>query len=155
LNQPALEKEPPVSLKDQVLEKIVDNLESEGVTVSVNGGPAVPIRNLRAMLDDMATVASTADQVATRRDNVVTSAPQSLTNASKEKLKQFVARIERLEDEKTELAGQLKEVYGEAKALGYDTKAVRALIRLRKIPKGARDEAQMVLDLYCEAVGEI
>jgi uncharacterized protein (UPF0335 family) len=88
-------------------------------------------------------------------DNVQTTAPQSLTNASKEKLKQFVARIERLEDEKTELAGQLKEVYGEAKALGYDNKALRALIRLRKIPKGEREEAQMVLDLYCEAVGEI
>jgi uncharacterized protein (UPF0335 family) len=88
-------------------------------------------------------------------DEVVSAAPQSLTSASKEKLKQFVARIERLEEEKTELAGQLKEVYGEAKALGYDTKALRSVIRLRKIPAGERSEAEMILDLYLEAIGEI
>nr|MCU0882668.1 DUF2312 domain-containing protein [Hyphomonadaceae bacterium] len=52
-----------------------------------------------------------------------TTAPQALNSAAKEKLRQFVARVERLEEEKTELAGQLKEVYAEAKSLGFDTKA--------------------------------
>jgi uncharacterized protein (UPF0335 family) len=87
-------------------------------------------------------------------DNQV-SAPQSLTSSSKEKLRQFVARIETLETEKSELAEQLKEVYGEAKSLGFDTKALRAVIRLRKQNASDRAEAEMMLDLYLEAVGEI
>jgi uncharacterized protein (UPF0335 family) len=79
--------------------------------------------------------------------------PQSLNGAAKEKLRQFVARVERLEEEKAEIAGQLKEVYGEAKALGYDTKALRAVIRARKQDARERDEAQMVFDLYWDVVG--
>jgi uncharacterized protein (UPF0335 family) len=88
-------------------------------------------------------------------DDVVEAAPQALTNASKEKLRQFVERIERLEEEKAELMSQLKEVYGEAKALGFDTKALRTVVRLRKQPAQERAEAEMVLDLYLQAVGEI
>jgi uncharacterized protein (UPF0335 family) len=87
-------------------------------------------------------------------DNHV-SAPQALTSSSKEKLRQFVARIETLETEKSELAEQLKEVYGEAKSLGFDTKALRAVIKLRKQNANDRAEAEMMLDLYLEAVGEI
>lgn len=87
-------------------------------------------------------------------DNNV-SAPQALTSSSKEKLRQFVARIETLETEKSELAEQLKEVYGEAKSLGFDTKALRAVIKLRKQNASDRAEAEMMLDLYLEAVGEI
>jgi uncharacterized protein (UPF0335 family) len=78
-----------------------------------------------------------------------------LTSASKEKLRQFVARIETLETEKSELAEQLKEVYGEAKSLGFDTKALRSVIKLRKQNANDRAEAEMMLDLYLEAVGEI
>lgn len=88
-------------------------------------------------------------------DDEIEAAPQSLTNASKEKLRQSVDRIERLEEEKSELMGQIKEVYAEAKALGFDTKALRAVIRLRKQDKQARAEAEMVLDLYLQALGEI
>ena len=88
-------------------------------------------------------------------DQTHVSAPQALTSSSKEKLRQFVARIETLETEKTELAEQLKEVYGEAKSLGFDTKALRAVIRLRKQDANDRAEAEMMLDLYLEAVGEI
>ena len=84
-----------------------------------------------------------------------TTAPQSLNSAAKEKLRQFVARVERLEEEKTELAGQLKEVYAEAKSLGFDTKALRAVIRLRKQDAREREEAEMILDLYLQAIGEI
>lgn len=88
-------------------------------------------------------------------DDSHVSAPQALTSSSKEKLRQFVARIETLETEKSELAEQLKEVYGEAKSLGFDTKALRAVIRLRKLNANDRAEAEMMLDLYLEAVGEI
>lgn len=82
-------------------------------------------------------------------------APQSLNQTSKEKLRQFVARIERLEDEKAEIAGQIKEVYSEVKVLGFDTKAVRSAIRLRKQDAREREEAAMILDLYMQALGEI
>lgn len=88
-------------------------------------------------------------------DDTETTAPQSLTQSAKEKLRQYVDRIERLEDEKTELMGQVKEVYAEAKALGFDTKALRAVIRLRKLDARERAEAEMVLDLYLQALGEI
>lgn len=88
-------------------------------------------------------------------DDSHVSAPQALTSSSKEKLRQFVARIETLETEKSELAEQLKEVYGEAKSLGFDTKALRAVVRLRKLNANDRAEAEMMLDLYLEAVGEI
>lgn len=80
-------------------------------------------------------------------------APQSLSSASKEKLRQLVARTENLETERREIAEQIKEVYGEAKSLGFDTKALRAVIKLRKQDANARDEAQMMLDLYVEAIG--
>ncbi|MCA3696511.1 MAG: DUF2312 domain-containing protein [Aquidulcibacter sp.] len=80
-------------------------------------------------------------------------APQSLSSASKEKLRQFVARVENLETERREVSEQIKEVYGEAKSLGFDTKALRAVIKLRKQDANDRDEAQMMLDLYVEAIG--
>jgi uncharacterized protein (UPF0335 family) len=88
-------------------------------------------------------------------DEDATVAPQALTATTKEKLRQYVDRIERLEEEKSELMGQLKEVYAEAKALGFDTKALRTVIRLRKQDAKERAEAEMVLDLYLQALGEI
>ena len=83
-------------------------------------------------------------------------APAShLTEASKEKLRQTIERIERLEEEKKEVTEQIKEVYGEAKAFGFDTKALRQVIRLRKIDRADREEQEMVLDTYLAALGEI
>ena len=79
---------------------------------------------------------------------------EHLTEATREKLRQTVAKIERLEEEKKELAEQLKEIYSEAKAFGFDTKALRQVIRLRKIDKADREEAEMVLETYLIALGE-
>lgn len=86
-------------------------------------------------------------------DDVV--ALQSLTQAAKEKLKLVVARIERLEEEKAAIASDIKDVYSEAKALGYDTKALRAVVRLRKQDRREREEQEQMLDLYLAALGEI
>ena len=88
-------------------------------------------------------------------DEPQSAAPQALTSSSKEKLRQIVARVETLEVEKAEVAEQIKEVYGEAKALGFDTKALRAVVRLRKLNANDRAEQEMMLDLYLEAVGDI
>ncbi len=79
----------------------------------------------------------------------------SLNETAREKLRQVVAKIERLEEEKKEVAEQIKEVYGEAKSMGYDTKALRAVIRLRKQDRQEREEQQSLLDTYLLALGEI
>ena len=77
-----------------------------------------------------------------------------IDETTREKLRQTVAKIERLEEEKKEVAEQIKEVYGEAKAIGFDTKALRAVIRLRKIEKAERDEQEMIIETYLIALGE-
>ncbi|MBI6628626.1 DUF2312 domain-containing protein [Pontibaca salina] len=68
-------------------------------------------------------------------------------------LRQFVERIERLEAEKKDIADQTKEVFAECKGRGYDVKAVRALIRLRKRDKDDIAEEEAVLEMYKEALG--
>ena len=75
--------------------------------------------------------------------------------AAREQLKAFVARIERLEEEKTSLGADLKEVYAEAKAMGFDTKVLRKVISLRKMDKNDRAEQEALLDLYLGAIGEV
>ncbi|MFN7055400.1 DUF2312 domain-containing protein [Hyphomonas sp.] len=77
-----------------------------------------------------------------------------IDETTREKLRQTVAKIERLEEEKKEIAEQIKEVYAEAKAIGFDTKALRQVIRLRKIDKAERAEQEMVLETYLIALGE-
>ncbi|MEM5515552.1 GapR family DNA-binding domain-containing protein [Henriciella sp. AS95] len=78
-----------------------------------------------------------------------------LTEAAKEKLRLTIERIERLEEEKKEVADQIKDVFAEAKAMGYDTKALRQVIRIRKQDKQEREEAEAVLETYLIALGEI
>ena len=78
-----------------------------------------------------------------------------LTETAREKLRQTVSRIERLEMEKKEIADQIKYVYAEAKAMGYDTKALRQCVRLRKQDKAEREEQEAILDVYLLALGEI
>ncbi len=77
---------------------------------------------------------------------------EQLGQATREKLKQFIARIERLEAEKTELAADIREVYAEAKTFGFDTKTVRKVISLRKIEASERAEQEALLELYMEVV---
>lgn len=82
-------------------------------------------------------------------------APQALTETSKDKLRSYVTRIENLEAEKSEVADQLKDVYADAKALGFDTKALRKVVSIRKKDQKKRQEEEMMLDLYLHALGEI
>jgi uncharacterized protein (UPF0335 family) len=69
-----------------------------------------------------------------------------------EKLKSFVERIERLEAEKTELAGDIREVYAEAKGNGFDTKIMRQVIRLRRMDTADRREQDELLEVYRRAL---
>lgn len=68
-------------------------------------------------------------------------------------LRSFIERIERLEEEKSTIADDVKEVYAELKGSGFDSKAVRTIIRLRKKEDHVRQEEEAMVDLYCEALG--
>jgi len=70
-----------------------------------------------------------------------------------DQLRLFIERIERLEEEKKGMADDIRDVYGEAKSQGYDTKTMRAIVRLRKMEKNARDEAEALLETYKAALG--
>lgn len=68
-------------------------------------------------------------------------------------LKSIVERIERLEEEKKAIADDIKDVYAEAKANGFDTKTLRTVVRLRKQDRAEREEQEALLDLYLHALG--
>ncbi|HWJ72773.1 DUF2312 domain-containing protein [Mesorhizobium sp. BR1-1-16] len=70
-------------------------------------------------------------------------------------LRSIVERIERLEEEKKAIADDIKDVYGEAKGNGYDTKVLRTIIRLRKQDASEREEQDAILDLYKQALGMV
>ncbi len=70
-----------------------------------------------------------------------------------EQLKSFIERIERLEEEKRALSGDIKEVYAEAKGTGFEPKIMRQIIKLRRMDKEEVDEEESLLDLYKRALG--
>jgi len=84
-----------------------------------------------------------------------TVAPQSLTQTAQEKLRQLVARIEKLEEEKKSIADDVKETYAEAKAMGFDAKVLRQVVKYRKQDRQEREEQEQVRELYLHALGEI
>jgi uncharacterized protein (UPF0335 family) len=77
------------------------------------------------------------------------------TRFAKDQLKAIVERIEHLEEEKKAIADDIKDVYAEAKGNGYDVKALRKIIRLRKQDKNERAEEEAVLETYMHALGMI
>ena len=68
-------------------------------------------------------------------------------------LRAFFARIERMEEEKDAIAADIKEIFAEAKASGYDTKIMKRAIRLRKIPAAERMEQEALLEIYLAESG--
>ena len=70
-----------------------------------------------------------------------------------ERLRSFVQRLERLEEEKAALTADIREVYNEAKGEGFDTKIMRQIVRLRKMETADRQEQEALLDLYKQALG--
>ncbi len=75
------------------------------------------------------------------------------TGVAGEELKQFIERIERLEEEKKAISDDIKEVFGEMKGRGYDVKVVRQVLRIRKTDRAERQEQEAILDLYLNALG--
>lgn len=70
-----------------------------------------------------------------------------------DRLKQIVARIERLEEDKKAVSDDIKEVYAEAKGAGFDAKVLRQVIRMRKMDDADRQEQEALLELYMGAIG--
>jgi uncharacterized protein (UPF0335 family) len=95
-----------------------------------HGSPELP-----PMKDDMMDETSTTETVAAAE------------------LRQFIERVERLEEEKAAIQGDIKDVMGEAKGRGYDTKAIRTIIRLRKKDANERIEEETILQTYMAALG--
>ncbi len=70
-----------------------------------------------------------------------------------QRLRSFIERVERLEEEKAALAADIREVYAEAKGDGFDVKTMRQIVRLRKLDSSDRAEQEALLDLYKTALG--
>lgn len=80
--------------------------------------------------------------------------PDVLNQTAQGQLRSIIERVERLEQEKAEIAEQIKEVYAEAKGNGFDTKIIRKLIRSRKMDRAKRSETRAILELYASALGD-
>lgn len=85
--------------------------------------------------------------------NENTSPASSVGGVSGERLKQYVERIERLEEEKSGIAQDISDVYAESKSAGYDTKIMKQIVKLRKMDRQKRQEAEELLELYKSAIG--
>ena len=72
---------------------------------------------------------------------------------NKQDLSQFVERIEQLEEERSNIAADIQETFKEAKSLGFDVKALKAVIKLRKVEESQRQEEEEMVNLYKEVLG--
>ena len=75
------------------------------------------------------------------------------TKFAKDQLKSIIERIERLEEEKKAISDDIRDVYSEAKGNGFDVKALRAIVRMRKEDPNERAEAETILETYMQALG--
>jgi uncharacterized protein (UPF0335 family) len=105
---------------------------ADETTISVNGGPAVPLSTVKEALD------------------IVRGSNGSVAS---DQLRLFIERIERLEEEKGGISDDIKDVYAEAKANGYDSKIMRIMVRLRKMETHTRQEQCALVETYAEALG--
>ena len=101
-------------------------------------------------MNDTVTQLETSD---TQPSTPVTATTTDVGGVAGARLKSFIERVERLEDEKTAITDDIKEVYAEAKGVGFDVKTLRKVISLRKLDEEDRKEADELLDLYKSAIG--
>lgn len=86
-------------------------------------------------------------------DDTLSVSDEELAASNDDRLRLLIERVERLEEEKKGIADDIKDVYLEMKAVGYDTKIARQIVRLRKMPADDRREMEATLDLYKAALG--
>ncbi len=85
--------------------------------------------------------------------NAAVTDDQPARRFAKDQLKAYVERVERLEEEKKAIADDIRDVYGEAKVNGFDVKALRSVVRLRKQDVNERKEQEAILETYLHALG--
>jgi uncharacterized protein (UPF0335 family) len=107
--------------------------------------PMAPAKQKRRPKEKAAIEALTEDKPSPR--------PVDAGATARQQLRSFVERIERLNEEKATIGDDIKDVYGEAKANGYDTKVLRKVVAIRKMDQAARLEQEAVLDTYLHALG--
>ena len=95
------------------------------------------------------------DPVHLANDTAFDASPEVLTSSAQGRLRTIIERLERLEEDKSAIMEDMKEVFAEAKGEGYDVKILRKVIRIRKQDKAKRQEEDAILDLYLSALGEI
>ncbi|WP_411818480.1 DUF2312 domain-containing protein [Hyphococcus sp. DH-69] len=79
---------------------------------------------------------------------------EGVTTIAADRLRSFIERVERLEEDKAAIMNDIKEVYAEAKSDGYDVKTLRQVVKIRKMETADRQEQEAMLDLYLTALGE-
>lgn len=89
-----------------------------------------------------------------RRTQTGSSSSGNVQTAAAERLRSFIERVERLDEEKQSIAGDIKEVFAEAKGEGYDVKTLKKVIAIRKMDRAAREQAEQLLDLYLSTLGD-
>lgn len=80
-------------------------------------------------------------------------ADEPATRFAKDQLRAIIERIERLEEEKKTIADDIRDIYAEAKGNGFDVKALRAIVRMRKQDAAEREEQEAILEAYLQALG--
>lgn len=113
-------------------------------TISVNGGPEVPLKDTKKAMKEMAKIL---------KDNKGRHAAAEGT-VSGQRLKSYLERIERLTEEQKSLAEDIKDIYSESKSAGFEPKIIRKLVSLRKTSPEKRREEQELLELYASAIGQ-
>ncbi|WP_283258262.1 DUF2312 domain-containing protein [Pseudomonas sp. GX19020] len=108
------------------------------------------VAGINKALDKVARKSKRTPMKETEADKKVTSDAFSVTG---DELRQLIERIEQFEAEKKDISEQLKEVYAEAKGRGFDTKALRKIVSLRKQDPDERQEAEAILEVYMTALG--
>jgi len=91
----------------------------------------------------------------TREDHMTTASPDILTATAQGRLRTIVERLERLDEDREAILGDIKEVFAEAKGEGYDVKTLRKVLKVRKQDRAKRQEEEAILDLYLSALGEV
>jgi len=139
---------------------LIERMERQGIV-----GPANPYgrrdvldnvltREIRSRLADRYAHSPGGFGVGDKPEDDGVGDKDALTAVASNRLKSFVERLERLEDDRAAVLADLKEVYAEAKGEGFDVKILRKVVRLRAQDRAKRDEEQALIDLYLAAIGE-
>jgi uncharacterized protein (UPF0335 family) len=124
-------------------------------TISVNGGPEVPMSVAKAALE-IVKKRRVAAPGRVDLEDITGRNPENEEKARNivgERLRGIVERIERLEEERKALGSDIKDIYSEAKSAGFDVKVLRQLIRIRKAEPADVEEQETLLEVYRRAIG--